>query len=737
MSDKLALLERAGVKIIPAEQKSLDRGQVSFDSVDGWYPIFQYWQQGFVGERIPQRALELIRQYRSWTYACANIRAIAVATVPLRLYYARKSAEKMLFPHKAISNAQQKYLAGDSSLKKYITGADEVVEVMEHPSLDTLYYVNEGWDFFSAIELTSTYIDLCGMAFWALDLDHNGLPRAFTVLPSQYTWPHWTRAGEVYEYVFGFLPNQAVFETDEVIFFRQPSPIHQILGYGAGHAAYGGTMIQSTIEDYTDRFFKNNAVPAGILSPEEEGLDEDQRKRLMEIWNQKYAGTLNAGKVAIAPFKVKFEAMMGNMRMLAALADRKVSKEEIAACYHVPLTKLDLSKPDASAVQGDIAFMRDAILPQCRRVEGRLNRDFISRFDDDLFFAFDNPVPPDRAYNLQKGQAMAQTSGIVYVNEVRKIFDLEADPALDGQLVERAPAAFSAPPAQPRNPEGDQVRIVRASIFTPTSRKAIKASANEERLARRLRALFAEQRKEVLAEASYARIMSADRKLFDLKEQNEWVKRFMKGTRDLLQQDIKAGAAAGAEQIGAQISFDIARPEVQSFLDDYTFRFSHAVNETTYDQVRQVLKQGLGEGQTYKEIADGINGVFDYAERSRSLTIAETEGSRALNAGTVEAWKMSGQVAGYYWDADPAACEFCRALAEQYGPDSEMMKLGEVFAAKGDILAGADGGDMRCDYSDVPHPPLHPRCICALEPVLIGEKMLIRIAFRHWKHVAA
>lgn len=720
MSDTRQLLENAGVKVLEsAEAKSTERGQVSFDSVDGWFPVFQYWQQGFVGERTPQRALELIRQYRSWTYACCNRNATAVASVPLKLYYAKKSrSTRTLFPTRTVGKSMRRSLESRQHMAKALSQAIEVVEITEHPLLDLMRWVNEGWTWHDALELTSTYIDLCGMAFWALDL-FKGQPRAFQVLPSQYTWPQWTREGQIVRYVFGFMPNQASFTPEEVIYFRQPSPIHQILGYGPGHAAYGGVMIQAAVEDYTDRSFKNNAVPAGLLSPEQP-LTDEQAKRVVENWNRQYAGAVNAGKVALAPFKVKFEAFTGDPRMLAKLAERAISKEEIAACYGVPLTKLDLSKADASAQQGDITYLRDTIFPRCQRIEDMLNGELTVLYDPDLFLAFDNPVPADRQYELSRGQAMAATSGIVYVNEVRQAFGLDPDPALDGVLLERADPVLMPPDPKPESDNDAEADKEEAEPEKEDNAKGLRTkAAGAQRFAKVLRGLFADQRRVVLAQLGInGKTRRKSQGSFDL---DEWIQRFMETCQPTLSRSIAAGGEAGAADLPKAISFDITAPQTQEFIRDYTYRFARSVNETTQQSLRDVFSAGISEGQTYAEMAQGVNGVFDYAEKSRSMMIARTEGSRALNAGSTEAWRQSGQVKGIRWMADPDACEFCLAIAAKYGPEGTPLDMGGNFVGMGHQLHGVDGGVMTVTYGDVPYPPLHPNCICDTEPVLIGE----------------
>jgi len=64
----------------------------------------------------------------------------------------------------------------------------------------------------------------------------------------------------------------------------------------------------------------------------------------------------------------------------------------------------------------------------------------------------------------------------------------------------------------------------------------------------------------------------------------------------------------------------------------------------------------------------------------------------------------------------PDPCEFCEAASKAFSKNA--VGLGESFYAKGSVLVGADGGEMKLDYEDIQGPPLHPNCRCSLQPRL-------------------
>ncbi|MBU1162784.1 MAG: phage portal protein, partial [Proteobacteria bacterium] len=61
-------------------------------------------------------------------------------------------------------------------------------------------------------------------------------------------------------------------------------------------------------------------------------------------------------------------------REMAYLQGRKATREEVAAIYGVPLSKLttdDINRANADA--GDYSYMKDTILPRLRRIEQKIN----------------------------------------------------------------------------------------------------------------------------------------------------------------------------------------------------------------------------------------------------------------------------------------------------------------------------------------------------------------------------
>lgn len=158
---------------------------------------------------------------------------------------------------------------------------------------------------------------------------------------------------------------------------------------------------------------------------------------------------------------------------------------------------------------------------------------------------------------------------------------------------------------------------------------------------------------------------------------------------------------------------------------DLSSRAARGVNQTTAVKVAEILGDGIQNGETTSQLTRRVRdwaaeqGDAARGTRARAETIARTEAARAASDATQQAWSSSGLVQGKKWLLAPDPCEFCEAAADLYG--SEGVGLKDSFFALGSELKGADGGTMRLDYQAVDGPPLHPRCRCAMVPVLIDD----------------
>lgn len=96
------------------------------------------------------------------------------------------------------------------------------------------------------------------------------------------------------------------------------------------------------------------------------------------------------------------------------------------------------------------------------------------------------------------------------------------------------------------------------------------------------------------------------------------------------------------------LAFDLDDPGVQTALDNAVNRIV-GTNQTTWNAIRNELKDGIAAGESIAKLQKRVKGVFDQADRYRARVIARTEALSAVNTSQHLAAKDSGVVKQKRW----------------------------------------------------------------------------------------
>ena len=442
--------------------------------------------------RAPFNQRRGVDSYRSWVYAAANINANAVAALPIRLY-ARADAPDFSSGRRAVSRSRKRYLLGDdrgerrpstSVLRKVADFGTDFEEVTgHHPVLDVLSKANPYLNGFDLTVLRILYGELTGNGYLHPVIDEaSGVPGELWPLAPQFVEVIPDEDQFVRGYLYGVDANRKqVFDPDEVIHFKRPNPGNLFYGIGKVEAAYGAVLENHAIHEMDLATFSNSARPdyAVVVKGHPTG---DQLDRFQQQVEERLRGSRKDGNFITVTGDVQFTPLNFPPKDLAG---REEIVEEIAAVFGVPVSMLKANDPNLASAQTGFAQWREGtILPLCRMDEQELNQSLLPLFglEDTHVLAYDNPVPHDRAYELQERQT-AVAGGWRTPNEARLEEGKEAieDEMADRLLYGGQPLGASAPdlglglgPALPALPadtdveeEETEVESLPAAMATP------------------------------------------------------------------------------------------------------------------------------------------------------------------------------------------------------------------------------------------------------------------------------
>ena len=373
-----------------------------------WTPIDAYRRL-----RMPT-ASELLAELKNTAYTCASINAAVCAAAPPKLYVQTRSGEpEPRCLTRALDASALRSLAKPQ--------AAMVQEVVEHPLLTLLRQVNPVHNAFDLWELTQLYLEANGSAYWLLELDALlEVPSQIWILPAHLVTPRReTGSKQLLDYYEYRGETTQRFAPKRILHFRMPDPRDPYCsGLSPLRACFEQAALTSEFAAMKRSLYDNAALPSVMLIPHE-GMGQEERDRLEKQWQQKFERG-GGGRALVPQSEVKVSILSRSMGDLAALADMKATKEDIANAFHVPLPFLSGDTNLANMQAADHLHKTLAILPRLRRRDEKLNEQLVPLFDPTgrLFFASPDPTPANQQFLLAQEQADLK-HGVRTINEIR------------------------------------------------------------------------------------------------------------------------------------------------------------------------------------------------------------------------------------------------------------------------------------------------------------------------------
>ncbi len=129
-------------------------------------------------------------------------------------------------------------------------------------------------------------------------------------------------------------------------------------------------------------------------------------------------------------------------------------------------------------------------------------------------------------------------------------------------------------------------------------------------------------------------------------------------------------------------------------VDDYLLKnaLDHAkgINDTTKNQLKDALREGIGQGEGIPELRKRVKDVFSEASTNRADTIARTETAQAFEYANQQAMKESGVVDNIRWlSANDSRVREAHRLLE-----GVVVPLGQKFPSINGLID--PGEEFRC-----------------------------------------
>lgn len=708
------------------------------------------------------------RYYSPLIYAAVSRTAAAVAAMPLKVgrQVVKGNGTKSCWASKAIgTKARDHYAATNgSTARKSMADNDSIEEVIDpnHPLVMLLNKWNIRDNGFDGIERVVQGLELTGNAYPAM-IAGRSVPYPVELWPLHPPWVHAVPSREAFisAYIYGKGTEvERTYDPSDICHLRYPNPTgDEIYGMGTLAAAVQLADLSSAYTAHGLATIENGVQPGLVISMP--GSRPEQREEARVELERVYQGPAQAGRSLIigGPDKMSVMPWVIGQKESAYLESGDNVRDKIAMVWGIPTAMLTMENAALATAEAAIPQWRTvSLIPRSRRIEDGLNASLMEKFraalnDPTLFVYFDTTDKED-SDKVSVRMVAEYAGGLRTKNEARVPLDLPTVPDGDEFKTEPVPMGGVAPDGEPIEAEVEEedepeeaeekTLVVYERSIVPTIKASDLVMGKGANLCRcgdctihtkddrGSEVVTMEERiRKVLT--SYEGVILAAIRSGEPLEKVLIREGFPTQLADEMLPSIREmftrGYSAGNAKIGKRPSlgaFAVQNPEAEQFMRGEAARLASSVTRTFSQTLADTVANGIRDGLSTTQIAEGIQGTMPTMNAARAEMIARTETARAYTNGNINAWERSGEVEGKEWLLAADACEFCKTVAREF----KTVGLRDNFLPKGVSIVGTDGGVMVIDYTAIPAPPLHPNCVLPDTQIMGGTVVAgIRAAY--------
>jgi len=420
--------------------------------------------------------------------------------------------------------------------------------------------------------------------------------------------------------------------TDEIVHFRGYNPSSGTVGLSPLETLRRVLAEEYAAGDYREHFWRNAARMNGVIERPADAPEwsDTARKRFTSEFEQMYAGEMNSGKTAVLEEGMSWKQNTFSAQESEYLAARKLTREECARAYHIPLPMVGiLDNANFSNMQeAHKQLYQDCLGPWLAMIEEDVALQLLPWLGDveGVYCEFNIQEKLQGSF-LEQTQSYSTAVGRPWMtaDEARARANM---PSLGGDA-ERLVTPLNVLIGGQASP--------RDSAPPKASLKALKAAAELDPTLAETRARHGEKWAQVLA-AYFGRQSSAligrvsDGASIDAvwEDPERWDSELGTDLFRLNAATAQVWAKWVSDQLGAVLDVD----RMHNYLEAVATNSAGRINATTRDQVAAALKADVPK--------DAFRHVFEIAAGSRAEEIGQAGVTGAANFGSHEGAKQGG-----------------------------------------------------------------------------------------------
>lgn len=613
----------------------------------------------------------LVENYKSWVFTSIDKIGNSIASLPAELFvYVSKGKLLKGLP---IKNQLRMYKTNQER-KAFLTENNiEKIRIYDHPFLDLINNPNIIDTRFTLWKNIVVRMELAGYCGVYMPMNGLGIPGELWALPL-FDTAELTMIPDQQNVISGYLYTdgevRTKFEIDEVSFIKYPNPKSIYEGLSPLMAQIYPYNIDLFLMQQQSNLLRNKASFGNVFTTDQP-LQQMQIDELKEQILAQYAGALNTGKAIVTHSGLKLDtsglAQTTKDMMLSEV--NEFARDKLITSYqlspgNVGLQK-DVNRSTAEVMSKD--YVENCLKPKTMIIEENFERDILPKYDDALTLDFKLPETSNKELDIKETEMELKT-GLKTINEKRA--EKEGLPPVSWGDLPWIPFNLSQPTGETQQPViPEPVKNKSLSVQYWTEERKIKAAQifSEKIEVRKdlfltiIRKHFKEQETLILQRLNeLGKNIKGNINGWGANKVRRWLSQHKDRLVDININKIEEANRLAAEAVpiyteiikevggerlaefGVDIAFNVNDPAVQTWIGERLKSTSKDIQETTFNDIQAILREGFQEGVGLVEVADRIKAKFESWDKGRALMISRTETISASNFSDLESVKQSG-----------------------------------------------------------------------------------------------
>lgn len=555
----------------------------------------------------------------------------------------------------------------------------EIENVTGHPLNELINQPNPIMSWTELLEWWVLHLNISGNAYLELSELRGNVPTQLYLLRPDRMKIKPGKTIDSMNYTYDLEGSKIDIPSEFVVHFKLPDPTNDYYGLSPLYSAARLIDTENASVDYNKNMFKNQARLQGIIQSEDE-LSDKVLDRIKSEVQSNWQGVNNAFKVPILEAGLKWVQTQLSPKEADFLGLRKLTREEICGVFGIPPVIVGIldraTYSNYSTAEG--IFWNQTIIPMLKRFRDKFNARVANLFKGDVYIDYNlefvNALRESQE-SLFKRAETGFKAGFLTQNEARQMTGFEAVQGGDvymftgtdtmtiqqgvNQLISNVNKVVEGSDgSNSDNTPTAPVKDLLDSLIYQIKSKTVETQGDKFTKEIRKRCNKAEEvaldetqkiltgHYKMIAKEIERRGVDAYKIILNQvrhEQEQDW-EVFLKGLYSGVMQDVgnyTMSFYGESEEkslkpvfLKKDWLFNLTDEKILKWIREITGSKIKDITDSTIDDVKTEIEEGLKNGESIKEITQRIFSLDEIVSRSRAERIAITEVTAAANAGS-------------------------------------------------------------------------------------------------------